>query len=44
MTSETKRDKNADAAGNKVDPFVCFFEECKRVVRFLYDLLFPWTF
>ena len=41
---ETKRDKNADAAENKVNPFVWFFEECKRVVRFLYDLFFPWPF
>ncbi len=40
--SETKRDKNADAAGNKVNPFVWFFEECKRVVRFLCDCVYWW--
>ncbi len=40
---ESKRDKNADAAGNKVNPFVWFLEECKRVVRFLYEWFFPWS-
>lgn len=42
--SETKRDKNADAAGNKVNPFVWLCEEGKRVVRFLRDLFWPWPF
>lgn len=38
---ETKRDKNADAR-NKVNPFVWFCEECKRVVRFLLDCVYWW--
>lgn len=41
--SEIKRDKTPDAAGKKVNPFVWFFEECKRVVRFLYDWVFYWS-
>ena len=38
---ETKRDKSADA-GKKVNPFVWFREECKRVVRFLLDCVYWW--
>ncbi|MBQ7029639.1 MAG: hypothetical protein IJO06_10605 [Thermoguttaceae bacterium] len=44
-TSENKRNKTTvDAATNKVSPFVWIFEECKRVVRFLRDLFWPWPF